>query len=615
MARKSTSGGKLIAGINAAKIKSKEPPRPRTKRAPKKDRFDTPEKAYGEAERIIAEAQSSKAKTLEIRLPELRILPPSISSLTDLRSLSLNGTKVADIAPIAALGRLQLLALNFTRVANLVPLAAVTGLRTLSLVKTPVADLVPISGLRGLRWLWLNGTKVTDISPITHLTRLQMLSLRDTQVEDLSPLARLVTLQTLYLDDTPVADLTPLADLPSLQTLSVDDTAVGDLAPLSRLTSLCDGLNGVNALSLEGTGLSFLGTAAAMKQPLKTISRLSNPDRTIKTINHLRKQQHLPEYVQTSRLKSPQDSPEVPTAQVAAVEPVWRNDHLTLPAGKMLADLEKPDLDAALHALKRMLTRLANDAHGARKDGTGNAIAERAVKYLERLAADIPTTAPKQHELFELAHELEVLRAYGKSVNEEWPELLAGRYHSLTLAFDDTVRQFPKWREFKRNAAKDRLTAEDIAEAPLLAKEVAKELRAEDATPFIDPEVPDAVEQIAAPLAPDAPSRSPIEVGQAELAEDVLESVNNILKQAYQKALATWDHLKPTRVAARKHINDAHTQFDKRLGSGGKKSGDGIFNWARRVAKTTAVGGLAWLGSAIGWRHCFPQSSDGWMRY
>jgi len=61
------------------------------------------------------------------------------------------------------------------------------------------------------------------------------------------------------------------------------------------------------------------------------------------------------------------------------------------------------------------------------------------------------------------------------------------------------VRQFPKWREFVRNAQEDRLTAEEVAEVPAISMMVLSALREEDAKQFIDREIPEALEQLQQP--------------------------------------------------------------------------------------------------------------------
>jgi hypothetical protein len=51
--------------------------------------------------------------------------------------------------------------------------------------------------------------------------------------------------------------------------------------------------------------------------------------------------------------------------------------------------------------------------------------------------------SPRQTEWFQLGHAQAVLAGYAKTVNEQWPELLATKYHVLALQFDRTIRQSP----------------------------------------------------------------------------------------------------------------------------------------------------------------------------
>ncbi|MDX2155598.1 MAG: hypothetical protein SFW09_03725 [Hyphomicrobiaceae bacterium] len=92
------------------------------------DDTDTPEKAFAAAERAIAEAQARRATELRVQLRLLERLPPSIAGLVALQRLSLDRTRVADLAPIAGLAALQHLSLDGTRVADLAPIATFTGL-------------------------------------------------------------------------------------------------------------------------------------------------------------------------------------------------------------------------------------------------------------------------------------------------------------------------------------------------------------------------------------------------------------------------------------------------------------------------------------------------------
>ena len=219
--------------------------------------------AYQEAERCIAEAKANKAEELDLRLgSDLIELPPEIADLTELKSLNLRDTEVADIAPLGTLTALQELYLSGTQVADIAPLGTLTALQELDLSNTQVADIAPLGTLTALRRLALNSTKVADIAPLVTLTALKTLSLSDTQVADIAPLVTLTALQTLYLSNTQVADIAPLGSLTALQRLTLNTTKVADIAPLGTLTAL-------RRLALNSTkvaDIAPLGTLTALQE-------------------------------------------------------------------------------------------------------------------------------------------------------------------------------------------------------------------------------------------------------------------------------------------------------------------------------------------------------------
>ncbi len=193
------------------------------------------DEAYRIAEERIAEAKATGAKALNLspndssigedefpgdkRLRALAAIPPDLAGLTALTRLDLDGTQIADLAPLAGLTALQTLYLSDTQAADLAPLAGLTALQTLDLRGTQAADLAPLAGLTALQTLDLRGTQAADLSPLAGLTALQALSLSATQAADLAPLAGLTALQALLLSGTPAADLAPLAGLTAMKTL------------------------------------------------------------------------------------------------------------------------------------------------------------------------------------------------------------------------------------------------------------------------------------------------------------------------------------------------------------------------------------------------------------
>jgi hypothetical protein len=198
-----------------------------------------------------------------------------------------------------------------------------------------------------------------------------------------------------------------------------------------------------------------------------------------------------------------------------------------------------------------------------------------------------------------LAHEQETLEAYGKTVATEWPTLLAGRYLATTLAFDRTVRQFPKWRLFKQNADKNRLTAQQRAEAPKLAADFAAALREEEAAEFVAAEIPDTFKELCRRLdaARDEAREDRIAAGADTLAEDTVTSIENTIKRMAETALTG---LERASSAATKggsaYVDGVEEGIVDQAKKEGKKDGAALVKWTRR-AIIGALGVAAGVGA------------------
>jgi len=144
------------------------------------------------------------------------------------------------------------------------------------------------------------------------------------------------------------------------------------------------------------------------------------------------------------------------------------------------------------------------------------------------------------------------------------------------------MRQAPLWREFVANAAKQTMTAAQIASSPALATEAAKALTEEEAPIFVDPIVPQMLEALADAL-PSSGAPDALEAGKELLAADLVESVNNTLKPIAEVALAS--------------MTDYAEEFGKSFKKEAKKQaridGKNAFKWLRRLA----IGGGAAVGT------------------
>jgi hypothetical protein len=288
----------------------------------------------------------------------------------------------------------------------------------------------------------------------------------------------------------------------------------------------------------------------------------------------------------------------VPPRLPAAIEPIVSDGRITLPQTPVDAELDEETLEAALEALRAQIGELADDLGGEIN------IDRRVAAFLHRLSEKIPARQPRQAELFILAHEQETLESYAGTVVSEWPELLSGRYLAVTRAFDRTARQFPKWRELKQNAAKDRLTPEQRAEAPRLAAVFVAALRAEDAPDFVAPEISATLENMWRELdaARDTAREGRLPVDAESLAKDAITSIENVVKLMAEIALDSAKEIaKAGKEAGKGYFEEFGKSAVKQAKKEGGKDGVALIKWAKRAfivagtglgAKAVGVGGV-----------------------
>jgi hypothetical protein len=154
---------------------------------------------YEEAVRRIATAKRKGSEKLSLaNLHDLERLPPEISELTALRSLTLGGfiesTKIVDLEALSGLVNLERLHLGRTRVTSVVPLTRLKKLSNLNLSETRVSDISSLSKLSNLSRLNLYRTRVTDLEPLSASSKLRHLDIRKSKISNLGPLANVLTL-------------------------------------------------------------------------------------------------------------------------------------------------------------------------------------------------------------------------------------------------------------------------------------------------------------------------------------------------------------------------------------------------------------------------------------
>ena len=162
----------------------------------------------------------------------------SLSSLVNLKTLSIWQTRVSNISCLSKLINLQSLNISQTLVDDLMLISELVNLRRLYISKMKISDLYPLAKLLNLHTLSATQTLIFDLSPIANLTNLQVLHISQTQIKDLSPLAELTNLQVIHLSKTNIKDISPLSNMANLRIFRASNTRIDDITPLSGLLSL-----------------------------------------------------------------------------------------------------------------------------------------------------------------------------------------------------------------------------------------------------------------------------------------------------------------------------------------------------------------------------------------
>lgn len=143
-----------------------------------------------------------------------------LQNMSELRTLSIGGTRISDIHHLPSSG-LRMLNISNTLVSDLGFLESTPDLFFLWMNDVPVNNLSPLAACRKIGILFASGLPVSDIAPIGELGGLKMLVLENTRVTNVDVLGQLSEISSIDLDGCPVTNIEPLMKLKSLMRLSV----------------------------------------------------------------------------------------------------------------------------------------------------------------------------------------------------------------------------------------------------------------------------------------------------------------------------------------------------------------------------------------------------------
>jgi internalin A len=235
-----------------------------------------------------------------------------IASLSRLKSLNIKNNKISDVSAFANLGNLRSLVLNCTMIEDLRPLVSLTNLTHLEAVDTDFLDVKIIANLQSLRSLDLQSTEITDIRALALLVNLEHLGISDVVLSDndLKSITKLRNLSSISLDNTAILDISPFLKLRNLSKLSISNCELFDIEPIT-------GLSNLQELSLTKTKIS--NYTPILSLPKLQFLHLSN----ITSGN-------IPRLIQLKTLKKLTISnSEIPKNQINALESALPNTQIT----------------------------------------------------------------------------------------------------------------------------------------------------------------------------------------------------------------------------------------------------------------------------------------------
>jgi uncharacterized protein YjbI with pentapeptide repeats len=124
--------------------------------------------------------------------------------------------------PLAGLTALTSLNLSHTHITDANPLTSLIELKNLSLWGTWIRHLTPLSNLKSLNRLDLSFTNINYLDSLRDLKKLEHLDLWKTRVFDISPLSKLNCLRSLNIKATSITSLAPLRKLKNLDSIIVE---------------------------------------------------------------------------------------------------------------------------------------------------------------------------------------------------------------------------------------------------------------------------------------------------------------------------------------------------------------------------------------------------------
>ena len=174
-------------------------------------------------------------RRLDFSKQNLKVIPPEIGQLVNLRELYLYGNQIKEIPPeIGQLGSLEWLGLNNNQIREIpAQIGRLRNLRELYLYGNQIKEIPSEIGQLGdLQKVYLQNNQIREIPPeIGRLRNLRELSLSNNQISVIpAQIGQLRNLRELYLSDNKIREIPPeIGQLVNLRSLDLDNNQLTQL--------------------------------------------------------------------------------------------------------------------------------------------------------------------------------------------------------------------------------------------------------------------------------------------------------------------------------------------------------------------------------------------------
>ena len=150
----------------------------------------------------------------------------AIGTLTELRTLIVNGCALTDISKLSPLTKVVELDLSNNSITDISVLSLMLNLETVSLTNNPLESIAGLTTCSALKHVTVTNCGIPSIGPLADKASLLTLQASNNQITDLSPLKNCAELETLVVSANLIEDISVLSSLHKLKVFEGSTNAI-----------------------------------------------------------------------------------------------------------------------------------------------------------------------------------------------------------------------------------------------------------------------------------------------------------------------------------------------------------------------------------------------------